>query len=200
MKVAAYTGLDWRRAMAAATRPYALCSSPPAESGGETLHRWLMANLPRCEVLALNLHGFPGLQFYQGQADGNVGPIALSVQDVLATAEAWRGLVVFCEVCFSAINRELPQAMYQAGVKAVIGSLTEAYGRTRAALPLPGADGEADRLLSFFLTWYRRRWIGRDPARALRAAKKTLKVWSLPLDREDRATLESFVIIPKEVR
>lgn len=196
MKVAAYCGHDWRRAMLAATRPYTLLSSPPAESGSRMLHRWLINSLAECDVLALNLHGFDGVQVWRGQMGGSVEPVALGAQDVLATADAWRGKVIFCEVCFSAGNEDIPWAMYACGARAVIGSTTEAYGRTRATLPLPGFDGEADRLLSFFLTWYRRL---RNPARALYAAKKTLKVWSWPLDREDRATLKSFIIIPKEV-
>ena len=182
--------------MLAASNADTLLSSPPAESGAESLHRWLVDSLAACDVLALNLHGFEGVTTWHGQINDSVEPVAFGARDIMATDSAWNDKIVFCEVCFSARNREIPQAMYRCGARAVIGSIGEAYGRTRATLPLPGFDGEADRLLSFFLFWYRRL---RDPSRALRAAKKTLAVWSWPLDREDRATLESFVIIPKEV-
>ena len=73
----------------------------------------------------------------------------------------------------------------------VVGSQTEAYGRMRATLPLPGFDGEADRLLAFFLFWLKRR----GARKALSLAKQTLRLWSWPLDWEDARTLESFAII-----
>jgi hypothetical protein len=107
----------------------------------------------------------------------------------------WDGTVVFLEVCFSAAgseaNRAIPQAFYEQGAAIVVGSTTEAYGRTRATLPLPGFDGEADRLLTFFLFWLKRRGAGR----ALALAKRTLRLWSWPLDDYDRQTLNSFETI-----
>ena len=167
-------------------------TSPPLEAHSPELYEWLK-KAARGDVLALNLHGYLGQQNYLGQWKRQVGPTALTPRDV--SEHRWNGTVVFLEVCFSAAggeaNRAIPQAFYERGAALVVGSTTEAYGRTRATLPLPGFDGEADRLLTFFLFWLRRR----GAKRALALAKRTLRLWSWPLDEEDEKTLESFTII-----
>ena len=191
MRVAAYCGRDWAKAMRGSTGVKPV-TSPPLEAQSPELYEYL-EKAARGDVLALNLHGYAGQESYLGQWERQVGPTALTARDVLE--HRWDGAVVFLEVCFSAsgvrANRAIPQAFYERGARLVVGSQTEAYGRMRATLPLPGFDGEADRLLTFFLFWLKRRGAGR----ALALAKRTLRLWSWPLDEEDEKTLESFTII-----
>jgi len=187
VKVAAYCGRDWARAMKASTgvKP---ATSPPLKSGSARLHKWL-EKTRYADVVALNLHGYVEQANYLGQHRQIQGPTALSPADVLE--HRWDGVTVFLEVCFSASENSLiPQAFYARGAKQVIGSETEAYGRIKPTIPLPGFDGEADRLLSFFLFWLRR---GKPDA--LRYAKRTLRLWSWPLDENDKQTLKSFTKI-----
>lgn len=192
MRVAAYCGKDWARAMRASTgiRP-ATC--PPLEAGSKTLYEFLK-KAAMGDVLALNLHGYAGQSNYYGQASGQVSSTALTVDDVIP--HDWRGVTVFLEVCFSAAdepaNQAIPQMFLERGARAVIGSRTEAYGRIRGTIPLPGFDGEADRLLSFWLYFMRRL---RSPILALTLARRCLRIWSWPLDDEDKETLQSFTII-----
>lgn len=192
MRVAAYCGKDWARAMRASTgiRP-ATC--PPLEAGSKALYEFLK-KAATSDALALNLHGYASQANYYGQASGQVCSTALTVDDVIP--HDWRGVTVFLEVCFSAAgdpaNRIIPQMFLEQGARAVIGSTTEAYGRIRGTLPLPGFDGEADRLLNFWLYFTRRL---RNPRLALTFAKRCLRIWSWPLDTEDRKTLQSFTII-----
>ena len=194
LKVAALCGADWARAMnqAVGVKPM---RSPPLTINSPLLSDFL-GKASRSDVLALNLHGFYGQENLYGQKGGQVGPMALTPFDV--AEHDWDGVTVFMEVCYSASNapgnRKLADAFLKNGARAVIGSKTEAYGRVRPTLPIPGSDGEADRLLQFFLLWMKR---GVAPNKALRKAKRGLKFWSFPLDREDRATLKSFVVLDK---
>lgn len=192
MRVAAYCGKDWAKAMRASTgiRP-ATC--PPLEAGSKMLYEFLK-KAATGDVLALNLHGYAGQTNYYGQVGGVVSSTALTVDDIIP--HDWSGVAVFLEVCFSAAsepaNQDIPQMFLERGARAVIGSTTEAYGRIRGTLPLPGFDGEADRLLSFWLYFIRRL---RNPRLALTLAKRCLRVWSWPLDNEDKETLKSFTMI-----
>jgi len=199
MKIAAYCGLDWARAMRGAIGGVPV-TCPPLQSGGDWLSsEWLLTFLrlaTLCDVLVLNLHGYAGQANYYGQRDRRVGPTALTPQDVLE--HDWSNVTVFCEVCYSAAggqaSNEIPQAFYKRGARAVVGSTTQAFGRVRPTPPIPGFDGEADRLLQFFLARLRRK---EPPDVALGKAKRWLRLWSWPLDADDRATLESFKIIKK---
>jgi len=192
MRVAAYCGQDWAKAMRASTgvRP-ATC--PPREAGSKVLYEFLK-KAATGDVLALNLHGYQGQASYYGQADGLVCLTALTVDDIIP--HDWYRVTVFLEICFSAAddpaNQVIPQMFLERGARAVIGSMTEAYGRVRGTLPLPGFDGEADRLLNFWLYFMRR---SRNPRLALTLAKRCLRIWSWPLDEEDEKTLKSFTII-----
>lgn len=194
MRVAALCGADWAAAMRASTGVEP-ATSPPLETGSDALYAWL-ADAARADVLALNLHGYAGQSVYNGQARSYHGPTAIMTPDILA--HNWAGVTVFLEVCFSALdkpeNREIPQAFYDRGARAVIGSTTEAYGRIKPPRFGLGGDGEADRLLSLFLSRMRR---GQPPDKALGRAKMWLRFWSWPLDDNDRATLESFTIIER---
>lgn len=194
MKVKALCGADWVDAMRAATGVEP-ATSPPFETGSVFLADWL-AEASTADVLALNLHGYAGQPVYNGQAGNVHGPTVLMASDVLA--HRWDGVTVFLEVCFSALdhpaNRAIPAAFYQQGARAVVGSLTEAYGRVRPVRRLPGSDGEADRLLQLFAGRMRR---GYGPKKALKRSKLSLKFWSFPLDQDDKATLNSFVIIER---
>ena len=196
MRVAAYCGRDWAKAMRGSTGVKPV-TTPPLEARSPELYEWLK-KASQGNMLALNLHGYEGQESYMGQWKHQVGPTALTARDVLE--HRWDGAVVFLEVCFSAsgvvANRAIPQAFYERGARLVIGSTTEAYGRVRATLPLPGFDGEADRLLTFFLFWLKRR----GAERALALAKRTLRLWSWPLDVEDKRTLESFTTIKRRYR
>lgn len=194
MNVAALCGLDWAEAMQAATGVEP-ATSPDLETGSDELADWLeWASVS--DVLALNLHGYLGQSVYNGQWERVQSPTALRASDILA--HRWDGVTVFLEVCFSAsnnpANREIPAAFYERGALAVIGSKTEAYGRIKPLRRLPGSDGEADRLLQLFLNRMRR---GYSPKKALWRAKLSLRFWSFPLDRYDKATLNSFVIIER---
>lgn len=166
---------------------------PPLEAGRKRLYDFLK-KAATGDVLALNLHGYAGQANYYGQAGGVMGSTALTVDDIIP--HDWRGVTVFLEVCFSAAdnpaNQVIPQMFLERGARAVIGSRTEAYGRVRGTIPLPGFDGEADRLLNLFLYCLRRL---RTPGLALRFARRALRVWSWPLDAEDKKTLESFTTI-----
>lgn len=197
MRVAAYCGQDWARAMRASTGMQSV-TSPPLETDGRLLHGFL-AKAATGDVLAFNLHGYAGQANYYGQADRIIGPTALAVNDVIQYD--WSGVIVFLEVCFSAANdpanRAIPQAFLEHGARAVIGSRTEAYGRVRGTIPLPGFDGEADRLLNLFLYS-----IKRGKGQKLRSVDKTLaltkrlfRLWAWPLDTEDKKTLQSFTTI-----
>lgn len=197
MRVAAYCGLDWARAMRASTgvRPV---TCPPLEAGSKPLYEFLK-KAATGDVLALNLHGYEGQINYYGQAGSRVGPTALTIDDVIP--HDWSGVTVFLEVCFSAAsgtaNQVIPQMFLERGARAVIGSRTSAHGRLRGTLPLPGFDGEADRLLNLFL--YFAKWgkgaRQRAPDKTLRIAKQLFGLWSWPLDEEDEETLRSFTTI-----
>ena len=191
MRVAAYCGRDWAKAMRGSIG-IAPVTSPPLEAQSPELYQFLK-KAATGDVLALNLHGYLGQENYLGQWKRQVGPTALMPADV--RAHRWDGMIVFLEVCFSAAdekaNQAIPQAFYSRGARLVVGSTTEAYGRTKPTWALPGFDGEADRLLTFFLFWLKRC----GTSRALELAKRTLRLWSWPLDDYDEQTLKSFEII-----
>ena len=198
MRVAAYCGQDWAKAMKASTS-VAPATCPPLEAGSKPLYDFLKKAARTAGVLALNLHGYHDQANYYGQAGKLVGPTALTVDDIIP--HDWSGVTVFLEVCYSAAdtpaNRVIPQMFLERGARAVIGSTTEAYGHIRGTIPLPGFDGEADRLLNLFL-YFTKRGKGatlRAPAKTLVIAKQLFRLWSWPLDDDDRETLQSFVTI-----
>ena len=94
-------------------------------------------------------YGFDQQPFYYGQSAGVIAPTALGVADVMS--HDWRGVTVFLEVCFSAVNMAIPEAFLKRGARVVIGSVGPAYGRVSPTIPLPGFDGEADRLLQLLV-------------------------------------------------
>ena len=172
-------------------------TSPPIKTGTDELND-VLSQAAAADIFALNLHGFYGQSHLQGQKNKQIGPITLIPGDI--ARHDWSGCVVFMEVCFSASgvpgNKALSNAFLDAGAIAVIGSTTSAYGRVKMTLPIPGSDGEADRLLRFFVKWMRR---DKEPREALRRAKANLRLWSFPLDKEDRKTLSSFVVMSKKL-
>lgn len=192
MKVAAYCGRDWVGAMRGSLGVEPV-TSPPLLAGSKELYHWLGYTSLTADLLVVNLHGYQGRRAYWGQWQRDVESMALTPEDV--ALHRWAGTTVFLEVCHSAsghpANEEIPQAFYARGAKLVVGSIAEAYGRVRATLPLPGFDGEADRLAQLFIFWMKRRGV----ARALELAKRTFRLLSWPLDADDRATLESFIEI-----
>lgn len=184
----AYCAADWVQATRAAggVKPL-LCPSKEAEV--LTPH---LVKAAQADIVYLNLHGLADQPHYYGQRDKKFGPTALTAEQV--SARDWSGVVVFAEVCFSAANGGGPiaQAFLANGVRAFIGSTTEAYGRTSATL----WDGEADKLMRFFRHFYAK---DMGPAEALGRAKKLLRSTSIPLDEDDMATLLSFVcLLPDE--
>lgn len=197
MIVTAYCGQDWARAMRASTGVEPV-TSPPLETGSAELYEFL-EEAARGDVLTLNLHGYEGTAEYYGQAEKQVGPVALTADDV--KAHDWDGTTVFLEICYSAAdgpaNRTIPQAFLERGALAVVGSRTEAYGRMRGTFRWPGFDGEADRLLNLFLFFLKRKpGLGFGGVfRSLVLARRTFRLWSWPLDEEDRKTLRSFTMI-----
>lgn len=197
MKVMAYCGQDWARAMRASTGIQPV-TCPPLEAGSKPLYEFL-EEAATGDVLALNLHGYLGQANYYGQADRRAGPTALTVDDVIP--HDWNGVTVFLEICFSAAddlaNRIIPQMFLERGALAVIGSRTAAYGRMRGTFPWPGFDGEADRLLSLFLFFLKRgQGAGhRGVGMSLVLARRIFRLWSWPLDADDRATMRSFTTI-----
>lgn len=194
LSISALCGADWSQAMQEATGIHP-ATSPPLTGQTDDLFKFL-SKASKSDVFAVNLHGYYGQCNLYGQKDGQPGPMALTPRDVIM--HDWSNVVVFMEVCYSASaasgNRILVNAFLDSGALAVIGSKTEAYGRIKPTLPIPGSDGEADRLLQFFIHWTKR---GSKPGKALQKAKRSLKVWSFPLDKEDRATLRSFVALSK---
>lgn len=187
MKVWAYCAADWIKATAAAAGVRPVTSPPQSdESIGLTLNRATKADL-----VYLNLHGFAGQPHFYGQKNGVVGPTALTAESV--GRHRWDDCVVFAEVCFSAAygGNEVARAFIASGARTFIGSVTEAYGRVRPSL----LDGEADRLFWLFRRTYAK--LG-DPAKALNLAKRYLRILSWPLDADDRATLEAFVLLETE--
>lgn len=184
----AYCAADWVQATRAASGVKPLvCPSKEAEV--LTPH---LVQAAQADIVYLNLHGFRGQPHYYGQRDKKAGPTALTAD--MVAARNWSGVVVFAEVCFSAVNGGGPiaQAFLDNGARAFIGSTTEAYGRIRPTL----WDGEADRLFWLFRHLYGR--IG-DPVQTLARAKDMLRLMSFPLDDDDKATLLSFVcLLPNE--
>lgn len=183
MRVWSYCAADWTQAtrQAGGVEPI---TAPPTDAG--TLD---LTDATRADLVYLNLHGYADQPHYYGQAGGIVGPTALTAEHV--RRYDWRGVVVFAEVCFSALEGGGPiaQAFLERGARAFVGSLTEAYGRVRFSF----WDGEADRLMWLFRRFYLGR--GGDPARALHYAKLLLRIYSTPLDAMDKATLTSFVCL-----
>lgn len=185
LKIVAYCGKDWVRATRAAAKvtPFT-CPPTSTEDGIEAVLKAAATS----DIFYLNLHGYPGQSNYFGQDGKNVGPTALTPE--LVSRYRWDDVVIFAEVCFSALDggSAIAKAFLAHGAKAFIGSTTEAYGRTK-----PTAwDGEADRLMFLFWRCYT---IQKDPAKALDKAKGWLRVLSIPLDADDKATLASFVCL-----
>lgn len=182
MVVWSLSGADWAKAAEAAggVTPV-LC--PPADD--ETVE---LTPATAADIVYLNLHGYKGQGNYYGQKGGVVGPTALTPD--LVRQYRWDGVVVFAEVCWSAADGggEMAQAFLENGARAFIGSTTEAYGRIRPTI----WDGEADRLMWLFRKFYPRT---RDANAALTLSKRALAALSFPLDRDDIATIQSFVCL-----
>lgn len=136
----------------------------------------------------LNLHGFPGQPVLYGQADGVISPTALTPK-AIAQCD-WSGVVIFAEVCYGAADGggDIARAFLRHGARAFIGSTTEAYGRIKPVI----IDGEADKLMFLFRKTYSP---DREPRKALAMAKGLLKIWSRPLDTDDKSTLKSFICL-----
>jgi hypothetical protein len=187
LRIVAYCGKDWIKASKAAAKvtPF---TCPPVSSEDVTT---VLEKASRSDLFYLNLHGYVGQGNYFGQENNVVGPTALTPEQV--TQYRWDGVVVFAEVCFSAQDGggAMAHAFLVNGAKAFIGSTTEAYGRVKPTI----WDGEADRLMYLFWRCYD---ITRNPAQALEQAKRWLKVLSFPLDKDDKATLASFVCLTGE--
>lgn len=187
MKVFAYCAYDWRRATraAAGTKPL---TCPPENT--ETIGTQL-SKATEADILYLNLHGFENQPYLYGQQDETIGPTALTVDHI--NQHNWHNVVIFAEVCWSAKNggSEIARAFLDNGAKAFIGSTTEAYGRIKPTL----WDGEADRLMLLFRRFYGRI---REPKKALSYAKRLLKIFSYPLDENDKKTLSSFICLEGE--
>lgn len=188
MNVWAYCSADWIASTrhAAGVEPV---TAPPLDVDGldSVLEKAAVSDL-----VYLNLHGFNNQSNYFGQSGKSIGPTALTPEAVLRCK--WNGVVVFASVCFSAAegaSRAIAEAFLANGARAFIGSKTEAYGRMRPVR----FDGEADRLGHVFRKLYRP---DKDPAATLRAAMRRFRVLSIPLDREDKATLKSFTLFTKE--
>lgn len=189
--VIAYCAKDWERATkaAAGTTPF---TAPPLAADSPAVEK-LLDEATKAKIFYLNLHGYVGQPYFYGQSGNVQGPTALTVDQVLA--RDWTGVVVFAEVCFAAADGGSPiaKAFLKQGAAAFIGSTTEAYGRTKSVWVF---DGEADRLMAFFRFFYSRSKKP-SPARALASAKRLLRLTSIPLDADDRATLASFVCLEK---
>lgn len=186
MNVFAYCAADWVESAryVAGVEPV---TSPPMDADSVELEKATAADL-----LYLNLHGFDSQPNYFGQAGNTIGPTALTPEAVLR--HKWDGVTVFAEVCFSAADnrsRSIAHAFLANGATAFIGSKTEAYGRMRPVW----IDGEADRLGQLFRKFYRP---DKDPAVALKVAIRLFRLLSIPLDREDKATLKAFTLLTKE--
>lgn len=191
MKVWAYCGRDWveaTRYSAGVEGSEKLVTCPPADVNSIDLRRAAEADL-----VYLNLHGFLEQPYFYGQHNKRFGPTALSAEVVRRFD--WSGVVVFAEVCFSAANggSSIARAFLECGARAFVGSTSEAFGRVR---PVTFFDGEADRLGHFFRFCLAN---GMDPESALKAAKRWLRLLSIPLDADDQATLDSFICLLPEV-
>lgn len=188
MTTIAYCAADWKRATraAAGTDPF---TCPPLHADSHEVER-LLDKATQAKIFYLNLHGYEQQPHLYGQANNVQGPTALTAEQV--RARDWTGVVVFAEVCFSAANGggHIAKAFLENGARAFIGSKTEAYGRTK---PVSFGDGEADRLMAFFRLFYLRGDV--MPDKALKRAKNLLRITSIPLDADDRATLTSFVCL-----
>jgi len=188
MNVWAYCAADWWKTtrMASGVDPV-VC--PPYEQNN--IEDELARASATAELVFLNLHGFPNQPHLYGQLNGVMGPTALTADNVAKFD--WTGVMVFMEVCFSAADggNKVARAFYEAGALAVIGSTTEAYGRVKPTL----WDGEADRLSYFFRKAYEKT---ANPRHSLAIAKRYLKAVSYPLDEDDKATLKTFVVIPRK--
>lgn len=184
LTITSYCGADWIKATQAAAKvkPFT-CPPTSADDVDRVLEK-----ASRSDIFYLNLHGYPGQSNYFGQKDNTVGPTALTPEQV--SKYRWDDVVVFAEVCFSAANggSAIAKAFLANGAKAFIGSTTEAYGRVMPTV----WDGEADRLMFLFWRCYS---LNRNTQQALDQAKRWLKVLSVPLDANDKATLKSFVCL-----
>lgn len=186
LTIVSYCGQDWVRATQAAAKvkPF---TCPPVSSDDVDK---VLEKASKSDIFYLNLHGYPGQSNYFGQKDNVVGPTALTPEQV--AKYDWTGVVIFAEVCFSAKDGGgvMAQTFLTHGAKAFIGSITEAYGRVAPTV----WDGEADRLMFLFWRCYSTNR-DRNPEQALEQAKRWLKVLSIPLDANDKATLKSFVCL-----
>lgn len=190
MLTIAYCAIDWKEASEAAANATPFTCPPVAAVTADIEH--VLDKACKADLFYLNLHGYPNQPYLYGQTNKVIGPTALTVEQI--KARRWDGVVIFAEVCFSALDGGGPiaQAFLDNGAAAFIGSTTEAYGRTR---PVTIFDGEADRLMALFRRCYSP---GSNPSRALKKAKRWLRVLSIPLDADDKATLASFVCLEKK--
>lgn len=175
VKVWAYCAQDWQQSTSVSAGIPSPVISPPAGTGLD------LSEAAAADLVVLNLHGFAGQPHFYGQANGVIGPTALTVEDIIR--REWSGVVVFAEVCFGLLS-PIARA-FHAGGAVFVGSRTEAYGRMHTTL----WNGEADRLAHFFRLLYRP---GRSVPAILVLAKRLLHVISLPLDEKDKSTLTSF--------
>lgn len=182
-KVWSYCGLDWVEASRQAGGVEPITCPPDMAITVD------LKPATKADIVYLNLHGYAGQPYLYGQSGGKVGPTALTAAQI--EAHRWDGIVVFAEVCWSAVDGggDIARAFLDNGAKAFIGSTTEAYGRIRMTRWL---DGEADRLMQLFRFVCSHQG---DPAKALDIAKRWLRLLSWPLDKDDRATLESFICL-----
>jgi len=185
MKVNSICGYDWWLTTWLMSGSFPT-TSPPHD---KTIN---LKPLADSDILYLNLHGYEGKAHYKGQRQSKgEWPVILTPENV--SAVKWQNTVVYAEVCYGAAdrpeNREMAKAFLQNGCSAFVGSLTDAYG---SVIPTFLLDGKADRLGKFFVYGIKKY---KDPHKALKFAKKYLRLISYPLDKRDKETLESFVVL-----